>query len=140
MASSQETGEKDHEKGEKEKPKKTEKANPYDHPNYKGPTREEDEAVGWEPEPYRDIPLTWGPGPVFDPDDIPMPPHDYHRPRWMNADNPAFQKRKQELLLLLVGRPILIEKYGQTIHGLEYYGPRHNVVVLLGYTRGTGHV
>ena len=44
------------------------------------------------------------------------------------------------LLLLLVGRPILIEKYGQTIHGLEYYGPRHNVVVLLGYTRGTGHV
>ena len=107
MASSQETGEKDHEKGEeenhekgeKEKPKKIEKANPYDHPNYKGPTREEDEAVGWEPEPYREAPLEWGPGPVFDPDDIPMPPHDYYRPRWMNADNPAFLQKKHELFL-----------------------------------------
>ena len=88
-----------HEKGEKEKPKKTEKANPYDHPNYKGPTREEDEAVGWEPEPYRDQPLTWGPGPVFDPEEEHMPPHDYYRPRWMNADNPEFQRKKQELFL-----------------------------------------
>ena len=80
-----------------EKTDTTEKANPYDHPNYKGPTKEEDEAVGWEPEPYREAPLEWGPGPVFDPDDIPMPPHDYYRPRWMNADNPEFLQQKQDL-------------------------------------------
>ena len=67
----------------------------YDDPNYRGPTKEEDEAVGWEPEPYREISLELGPGPVFDPDDIPMPPHNYNRPAWMNADNPEFQRRKQ---------------------------------------------
>ena len=67
----------------------------YDDPNYKGPTKEEDEAIGWEPEPYREVSLELGPGPVFDPDDIPMPPHNYNRPRWQYADNPEFLERKQ---------------------------------------------
>ena len=76
----------------------------YDDPDYKGPTREEDEAVGWEPEPYREVSLEVGQPPVFDPDDIPMPPHNYNRPVWMNADNPEFQRRKQREFIMREAR------------------------------------